>query len=132
MRVLGREPAYWMSLCAALLALAGAFGLPLTVEQQGLLNALLAAVFGAITAALVAAEKSVPALVGVFKAAIAVGLAFGLRLAPEVQASALVVVELVLTGLLVRPNVVASVPPSERLAMVGPDGVQHATFGLRG
>lgn len=109
----GREPAYWMSLFAAALALAAALGLPLSVDQQGVLNAALAAVFGGITALLVKSEKAVPALVGAFKALLAVALAFGWVLSPELQSSVLLVVELALAGFLVRPNVVAKVPPSE-------------------
>lgn len=115
-RLFGREPAYWMSLFAGLLAMASALGLSLSVEQQGVLNAALAMIFGAITAVKVASEKAVPALVGAFKALIAVALAFGWTLSPEVQSSVVLVVELVLTGVLVRPNVTAPVPAARPLA----------------
>ncbi|MBP2341135.1 hypothetical protein JOF41_007389 [Saccharothrix coeruleofusca] len=115
--IFGREPAYWLSLVAGVIALLTATGLPLTIEQQGVLNAVVAAFFGALTAWRVKAESSVPALVGLGKALIALALAFNLKLSPDLQASLLIVVELVLTGLLVRPNVVAPVP-----AKVTPDG----------
>jgi hypothetical protein len=118
--IFGREPAYWMSLFAGGIALATALGLPLTVDQQGVLNAVVVAVFGAITAWQVKAEGAVPALVGVGKALIALALAFGAKWSPELQSSALLVVELVLTGWLVRPNVVAKVPP--KIVVAGPDG----------
>lgn len=120
MRVLGREPAYWLALAAGLIAFVSASVFPLSVDQQGLLNAVVTAVFGVITAWTLKGERLVAAIVGFFKAVIAASLAFGLVLAPEVQSTAMVVVELVLTGILVRPNVIAPVPP--RVAVAGADG----------
>lgn len=114
--VFGREPAYWLALISGLVAFTSAAVTPLTVDQQGVLNACAAALFGVITAGFLAGEKSVAAIVGLFKALIAVGLAFGLSLSPEVQSSAMIVVELVLTGVLVRPNVVAPVKSTYDLA----------------
>ena len=114
--VFGREPAYWLALISGLVAFVSATVMTLTAEQQGVVNACAAALFGAITAGLLAGEKSVAALVGLFKALIAVGLAFGLSLSPEVQSTAMVVVELVLTGVLVRPNVIAPVQSEFALA----------------
>lgn len=114
--ILGREPAYWLALVSGLIAFVSAAVFPLTTDQQGVLNACCAALFGVVTAGFLAAEKSVAAIVGFFKALIAVGLAFGLALSPEVQSTAMVMVELVLTGVLVRPNVVAPVKASYDLA----------------
>lgn len=113
--VFGREPAYWLALASGLIAFTSAAVAPLTGDQQGVLNAAVAALFGVITAGFLAGEKSVAAIVGLFKALIAVGLAFGLSLSPEVQSSAMVVVELVLTGVLVRPAVTAPVPAARPL-----------------
>jgi hypothetical protein len=114
--VFGREPAYWLALVSGLIACVSAAVFPLTTDQQGVLNACSAALFGVITAGLLAGEKSVAAIVGLFKALIAVGLAFGLALSPEMQSTAMVVVELVLTGVLVRPNVEAPVKADYSLA----------------
>jgi len=114
--VFGREPAYWLALASGLIAFVSASVASLSTDQQGVLNAAVAAVFGVITAGFLAGEKSVAAIVGLFKALIAVGLAFGLALSPEVQSSAMVVVELVLTGVLVRPNVAAPVKSNYDLA----------------
>lgn len=111
-RIFGREPAYWLALASGLIAFVSAVATPLSTEQQGLLNAAVAALLGVVTAGLLAGEKSVAALVGLGKALIAVGLAFGLSLSPEVQSTTMVLVELVLTGVLVRPAVVAPVGPS--------------------
>lgn len=108
-KVFGREPAYWLALASGLIALVSAAAFPLTTGQQGYLNAAVAGLLGVVTAWSLKGEGLVAALVGFFKAAIAVGLAFGLSLSPDVQSTAMVVVELVLTGVLVRPNVVAPV-----------------------
>lgn len=118
--VFGREVAYWLALASAAIAFVSAAVFPLGIEQQGALNAVVAAVFGVITAWRLKEEGLVAAIVGLFKAAIAAGLAFKLALSPEVQSAAMVLVELVLTGVLVRPNVVAPVPPKAVLA--GADG----------
>lgn len=114
--ILGREPAYWLALVSGLISFVSAAVFSLTTDQQGVLNACCAALFGVITAGFLAGGKSVAAIVGFFKALIAVGLAFGLALSPEVQSSAMIVVELVLTGILVRPQVVAPVKASYDLA----------------
>jgi hypothetical protein len=119
MPIFGREPAYWLALASGLIAFVSSTVVPLTVEQQGVLNAVVAAVFGALTTWALKGEQLVAALVGLFKAVIAAALAFGLSLSPEVQSTAMVVVELVLTGVLVRPNVVAPVPPKVTLSAVG-------------
>jgi hypothetical protein len=115
-RIFGREPAYWLALASGLVALVSAAVFPLSTDQQGVLNAAVAALVGVITAWTLKGEGLVAALVGFFKAAIAIGLAFGWSLAPEVQASFMVVIELVLTGALVRPNVVAPVPAKPAVA----------------
>lgn len=111
-RIFGREPAYWLALASGLIALISSAIFPLTTDQQGWLNASVAALLGVVTAWTLKGEGLVAALVGFFKALIAVGLAFGLSLSPEIQGSAMIVVELVLTGVLVRPNVLAPVPAS--------------------
>lgn len=121
--VFGRDAAFWLSLTSAAVAFFSAVVAPLSVEQQGVFNTVVAAVLGLASIGFLKAEQSVAAVVTVFKSLIAAGLAFGLALAPEVQSSAMVLVELVLTGVLVRPNVVAKVPPKE--AAVGLDGAYN-------
>lgn len=83
--VFGREPALWLGMIAAAIQLLSSLWLPLTTGQQGVLNALAVAVFGAIAAFAVSRDQGVPALLGVLKAVIAVGLAFGLHWSPELQ-----------------------------------------------
>ena len=108
-KLFGREPAYFMALISSAIALATGLGLTLSVDQQGGLNAFVAAVFAAVTAWKLASNQSVAALVGVGKAGIALALAFGYHLSPELQSSSMLFVELLLTGFLVWPNVTAPV-----------------------
>lgn len=109
--VFGREPAYWAALAAVTIQLFSAFVFQLNTETQGVLNAGVSAVLTLVTVAALRNERTVAALVGVFKAAAAIALAFGLQMAPEAQSSLLLFVELVATGFLVRPNVTPPVPP---------------------
>jgi hypothetical protein len=88
MRIL-REPAQLLGLISTAIALLSATLIPLTVGQQGVLNAVAVALCGFITAALVSAEKAAAALSGLLQACIAVALAFGFALSPEVQSSVL-------------------------------------------
>jgi hypothetical protein len=118
--ILGREPAYWLALASAAIAFISSAIFPLSTEQQGTLNAVVAAVLGVVTAFALKGEGLVAALVGFFKAALAAGMAFKLHLSPELQSAGMLLIELILTGVLVRPNVIAPVPP--QTAVIGPDG----------
>lgn len=112
MKIFGREPALIMAFLSSAIAVFSAIIFHLNAEQQGGLNAAVMAVFGFITAAMLAKEKYVPALVGVLKALIAVAISFGLHLTPEVQGVILTFVATA-AALWYRPQVVASVPPEE-------------------
>jgi hypothetical protein len=113
MKVFGREPAVIMAFIASAIAVFSSFVLPLSDTQQGVLNAVDVALFGLITAALVAREKLLPAIMGFVKALIAVGIAFGLHWSPEQQGIVLTLVATFTSLLGVRPQVVASVPPEQ-------------------
>jgi hypothetical protein len=102
-----------MAFLTSAIAVLSAFIFPLSDVQQGVLNAAVAAIFGFITAALVAREKFVPAIVGLAKALIAVAVSFGLHWTPEQQGLFLTLVATAAALLGVRPQVVASVPPEE-------------------
>jgi len=123
--ILGREPAYWLALASALIAFVSSTIFPLSVDQQGALNTVVAAVLGLIAAFAMKAEGLVAAIVGFFEAAIAAGMAFKLELSPDVQSAFMILVELVLTGVLIRPNTFAPVPPKD--AVQGPDGAYDVT-----
>lgn len=112
MKIFGREPALVLAFISSTIAVMSALVFPLTDEQQGVLNAVVVALFGFITAALLSKEKLVPALVGLIKAVIAVAISFGLHLTPEVQGVVLTFVAAA-AALWYRPQVVASVPAEE-------------------
>lgn len=81
-----REPALlWLGLISATIQLFSAFIFPLTIEQQGVLNAVAVAVAGVVTAVLVKSDQLAPVLLGAIQAVLAVALAFGWDLPPEHQ-----------------------------------------------
>lgn len=87
MKLLGREPAQWLGLLSAGLALFSGTVLPLTIGQQGAIVAVLTAVFGFIGAIAVSGEKAAPLVAGLVQSVLALALAFGLHLEPSVQGS---------------------------------------------
>lgn len=87
MKLFGREPAAWVGLIEATLALAVAVGLVvLTSEQTALILAVVMAVFGVVTAYLTH-DTMLGVLVGLTKAVIALVVGFGLTLTPELTAA---------------------------------------------
>lgn len=111
MKIFGREPALVMAFIASLIAVISSFIFPLSVEQQGILNAGVVALLGLVTAALVAKEKLVPAVEGFVRAVLAIGISFGLNMSPEKQGVLITFVSLAVALMGIRPQVVASVPP---------------------
>lgn len=81
-----REPALWLALFASAVQMFSAFVLNLTIEQQGVLNAVAVAVAALVTAIMVQSEQMVPTILGVLKAVLALFIAFGLALSPDNQA----------------------------------------------
>jgi len=81
-----REPALWLALFASAVQMFSAFILNLTIEQQGVLNAVAVAVAALLTAIAVRSDQMVPAILGVIKAVLALALAFGLAMSPDNQA----------------------------------------------
>jgi hypothetical protein len=82
MKILGREPALWLTLIQTVVALAVGLGLAVTGEQVGLINAAAAAVL-ALIAAVAVRPFPVPLLMGAISALLALGVGFGLALSPE-------------------------------------------------
>lgn len=81
-----REPALILGLIAAVIQMVSAFALPLSADQQGVLNAFAVAVIGVVTAVMVHSDHLAPAVLGVIQAALALGLAFGLHMTSANQA----------------------------------------------
>lgn len=114
MTVFNREPAQWLGLIAAAIQLMSALFFPLTIEQQGTLNAVAVAVFGILTAFAVNAEKAAPLVGGFLQAILACALAFGVHLSPEMQSSAMAFVTAAV-ALFMRTQVVAPGSPNSAL-----------------
>lgn len=115
MKILGREPAVFWALVATLLQ-SILLLFPLAVEVQGTANAVILAIAGFATAAMVSVDAALPALTGLLKAVFALVLSLGMHLPDTTQVGILAVVT-ALGAFLVRQNVVAKVPP---VAAVGP------------
>lgn len=98
-----RDPLLLLNLLGSVVMVVSAFLFPLSIEQQGVINAAALAVVG-LLAALRTSDGQLPALMGLFKALLALGLAFGLRLAPEQQA-VLMTFLAAASALWVRPQV---------------------------
>lgn len=92
MSILKREPALVLGLFAAIIQLGSATLLHLSVDQQGLLNAVAVAVMGLIAAWAVSEGAAAAALSGLVKALIACALAFGAHLSGDLQSSVMVFV----------------------------------------
>lgn len=110
MRIFGREPALWLGLVSAVVQLVSALWLPLTVEQQGGVNAVAVAVLGVVTAVAVAKERVAPAVLGLVQAVLALALAFGLHL-PDTHQSVIMAFAAAVAAMFTRTQVVAPAPP---------------------
>jgi hypothetical protein len=109
MTIFGREPAVILGLVAAVVQLVSATAFPLTPDQQGVINAVAVALAGVITAFAVSTDAGFAAVAGLVKAVIALALAFGLDLSPDLQ-SAIMVVVTAIGAFFVRTQVSAKVP----------------------
>lgn len=110
MRIFGRDPVWYTNLVAALVMGVSTFLLPLTIDQQGSLNAAAIVVAGAISAWRVG-DGQLALVVNIFKAIIAIAISFGLNFSTEQQMVVMAIVVAVGSGF-VRTQVVAP----ERLA----------------
>lgn len=108
MKLLGREPMQWLGLLSAAVALFSAVVLPLSVEAQGAVIAVATAVFGFAGALAVSGEKAAPLVAGLVQSMLALALAFGFALSPEVQGSVMAFVAAGV-GWYLRTQVVAPV-----------------------
>jgi hypothetical protein len=107
--IFGREPALWLNFIAVLVYAVGLL-LDLSVETQGILNGIAAALAGLIIAGFVLAEVWVPILLGLFKAVIALVISLGVNLTPEIQVMIMAALTAFL-ALATRTQVVAPVAP---------------------
>lgn len=109
-RLLGREPAMTLGLIYAGISLFGGFVFHLTINEQGALNVICAAMMALIMALVAKSDGLAAALFNLFKAVIAAVIAFGLHLAPELQASVMTFVALAI-AYFTRQSITAPLPP---------------------
>lgn len=107
--VFGREPAVWSSLVMAVVALLVAFGVDVSTETQGLIQAAVNAVLGLVVAALVH-ENVLPAVIAVIGAVLPLVVAFGFDITEAQQGAILAVAPIVLGILFTRPQVTPKAP----------------------
>lgn len=109
--VLKREPAFWLAAVAAAVQAISAFFFHLTADQQAVLNGVAAGVVGLIVAVTVH-DGVVSAVVGLFQAALACALGFGLHWTPDQQSTFMLFITAVAAGF-VRSQVEAKVSAAE-------------------
>lgn len=114
MKIFGREPALWAAFATSAIAMFSAFVLPLSIDQQGVLNAVVVAVLGLVTAAVLRTDGISAAVLGLVKAILAVGIAFGLAWEPATQAVVMTFAAAV-TAMFVHTQETAPVPATQRV-----------------
>ena len=108
-RLLGREPAMTLGLVYAAISLFGGFVLHLTINEQGALNVVCAGLMALAMAIIAKSDGLAAALYNLFKAGIAATIAFGLHLAPELQASVMTFTALAI-AYFTRQSITAPLP----------------------
>jgi hypothetical protein len=85
MKIFGREPALILGLVYSAIALFGGYVFHLTIDQEGTLNIVAAAVIGIILAVMARSDGLAAALLSFAKALMAATISFGAHLTPELQ-----------------------------------------------
>lgn len=113
--VFGREPAAITSALMAGVALVVAFGVPVSTETQGLIQAAVNAVLGLLVVVTVR-ENVLPALIAVIQTGLPLVVAFGLHLTDAQQGAILAAASLTLGLLFTRPQVTPKVVDGQVLS----------------
>ncbi|MDJ0006524.1 hypothetical protein [Gordonia alkanivorans] len=108
--VFGREPAAWTSAIMASVALLVAFGIDVSTETQGLIQAAVNAILGLIVVVSVR-ENVLPAIIAVIQTGLPLVVAFGLHLTEAQQGAVLAASSLTLGLLFTRPQVTPKATP---------------------
>lgn len=126
-KILGREPAFYVGVVEAVVALLLTFNLPgLSVEQAGLVVAFVVAL-GGVVSAWATRDTLLAALVGAVKAVLLLGVAYGLPLTDEQVGLAAVLVSVLGSGWLRTQT-----SPAETLVSAGTEvHYLRATGGFR-
>lgn len=108
MKIFGRDPAVILGIVSALLQMVMAYGVHLTDAQTAAINAIAAAALGLATAAVVARDRLVPAILGLGQAGFTLALTFGADLSQQQVATTMAFAAVAL-ALFTRTQVVAPV-----------------------
>lgn len=108
-RLLGRDPALWLALAASVISGIGAFLLDFTIDQEGALNGIVAAVAGLIVWQ-VTKDGSPALILGLGKSGIVLAAAFQFNIPADQQVIIMTLVSSVV-AMFVRTQVGAPVPP---------------------
>ena len=111
MKVFGREPVYILAFISVCLKLGAAYGLDVSVEEQGAIMAVLSLVVAVATAVILKTGAVGASIVNLAQGVLALFLAFGLDMAAQTQALWMLAVEGGV-ALLIHKEVTAPVPPS--------------------
>lgn len=106
--VFGREPAAWSGAVMAAVALIVAFGIDVSTETQGVIQAFVNGVLTLIVVITVR-ENVLPAILGVIQTGLPLLVAFGFDITVEQQGALLAAVSLFLTLAVTRPQVTPKV-----------------------
>ncbi|MFI1701942.1 hypothetical protein ACH419_39180 [Streptomyces bobili] len=109
MKIFGREPVYILALIAITLKLSAAYGLDVSVEEQGAIMAVLSLIVAVASAVILKTGAVGAAIVNLSQGLLALFLAFGLHMAAETQALWMLGVE-GLVALVIHKEVTAPVP----------------------
>jgi uncharacterized protein (DUF697 family) len=110
MKILGREPALWLSLLAIVVKLSTAFGLDLSDKQQAVVNAFAVAIVGLLVA-LSVHDGVNAAVLGLIQAGMSLAIGFGLHWSPDQQSTVMSLAS-ALIAMWTRTQVTAKVPPA--------------------
>lgn len=86
MKIFGREPVYILAFIAITLKLSAAYGLDVSVEEQGAVMAVLSLGVAVVTAIVLKTGAAAASIVNLAQGVLALFLAFGLHMAAETQA----------------------------------------------
>jgi hypothetical protein len=109
MKVFGREPVYILAFIAIALKLSAAYGLKVSVEEQGAIMAVLSLIVAVATAIVLKTGAVAASIVNLAQGVLALFLAFGLHMPAQTQALWMLAVEGGV-ALVIRREVTAPIP----------------------